>query len=185
MQSKCWQDISDQCAEKEKDCFHCFAVLSSLQTYMKFFIHKIQRMNEKFYRSSSWLFFPKRQCGGDHYQPIHKIGVVHSRPAGNGGVAAVGPTKKVVSLKNIGGVKWGAFHSGLCRAVIYDAKKYAPLQKLPCIAFLHLFQICRNTCKNNITPFISRFRPKVNYPVGTFYYIGIVLNHPNRMALVY
>ena len=94
MQSKCWQDISDQCAEKEKDCFHCFAVLSSLQTYMKFFIHKIQRMNEKFYRSSSWLFFPKRQCGGDHYQPIHKIGVVHSRPAGNGGVAAVGADQK-------------------------------------------------------------------------------------------
>ena len=94
MQSKCWQDISDQCAEKEKDCFHCFAVLSSLQTYMKFFIHKIQRMNEKFYRSSSWLFFPKRQCGGDQYQTIHKIGVVHSRPAGNGGVAAVGADQK-------------------------------------------------------------------------------------------
>lgn len=81
------------------------------------------------------------------------------------------------SPENIGDAKQETWHSG--------EKLETLLQKFSCIAFLYLLQIFRYAGKNNVTTFVACFRPQVNYPVGIFYYICIVLNYPNGMPLVY
>jgi hypothetical protein len=52
------------------------------------------------------------------------------------------------------------------------------------MALCLFFQVSGLSCKHKITAFSTGFRSQVNYPVGAFDHIGVVLDHNNRMALV-
>ena len=59
-----------------------------------------------------------------------------------------------------------------------------PCQRLPGMRFLALDQVLGFALENNLATLVASFRSHVNYPVGTFDQLQIVLNDQNGVAFL-